>query len=81
MGIRNLYWILTGPSFAVHHDGKIIPDHGERGGASFTLVTITYKVAVYAPAERADTLPLFHLYHYMYSMVVTPLTIFPSTIV
>jgi hypothetical protein len=28
----------------------------------FTLVTITYNVAVYAPAERADTLPLFHLY-------------------
>jgi hypothetical protein len=47
----------------------------------FTLVTIAYKVAMLAPAERADTLPLFHLYHYMYSMVVTPLTIFPSTIV
>ncbi len=28
----------------------------------FTLFNITYKVAVYAPAERADTLPLFHLY-------------------
>ena len=31
---------------------------GEGGGArppSFTIVTITYKVAVYAPAERADT--------------------------
>jgi hypothetical protein len=30
----------------------------------FTPVTITYKVAVYAPAERADTctLTLFHLY-------------------
>jgi hypothetical protein len=36
---------------------------GEGGGASpppFTLFTITYKVVVYAPAERADTLPLFH---------------------
>jgi hypothetical protein len=37
------------------------------GGArppSFTLFTITYKVAVYvyAPGERADTLTLFHLY-------------------
>jgi hypothetical protein len=35
------------------------------GGArppSFTIFTIPYKVAVYAPAERADTLPLFHLY-------------------
>jgi len=28
----------------------------------FALFTITYKVAVYAPAERADTLPVFHLY-------------------
>ncbi len=31
---------------------------GEGGG--------TYKVVVYAPAERADTLPLFLLYPYMY---------------
>jgi hypothetical protein len=28
----------------------------------FTIVTITYKVAVYAPAEWADTLTLFHFY-------------------
>ncbi len=28
----------------------------------FQPITITCKVAVYAPAERADTLPLFHLY-------------------
>jgi hypothetical protein len=28
----------------------------------FTLFTITNKVSVYAPAERAGTLPLFHLY-------------------
>ncbi len=28
----------------------------------FTIDTITYKVAVYAPAELAVTLPLFHLY-------------------
>jgi hypothetical protein len=46
---------------------------GESGGwgtarpPSFTTVTITYKVAVYAPAEWADTLTLFHLYH-MYSV-------------
>ncbi len=36
-----------------------------RGGGAcpppFTLFTITYKVAVYAPAERADTLTLCHL--------------------
>ncbi len=42
-------------------------DSGEGGGTRpppFTLFTITYKVAVYAPAERADTLPQFHLYPY-----------------
>ncbi len=33
--------------------------------------TLTSKVAVYAPAEWADTLTLFHLYQYMYSMVGT----------
>ncbi len=33
----------------------------------FTTFNITYKVAVYAPAEWADTLTLFHLYQYMYS--------------
>ncbi len=51
---------------------------GDAGQPPFTLVTITYKVAVLAPAERADTLPLFHLYPYMYSVVATPLTIFLS---
>ncbi len=35
----------------------------------FTLFTITYKVAVNALAERADTLQLFHLYSYMYSLL------------
>ncbi len=39
----------------------------------FTLFTITNKVAVYAPAERADTLTLFHLYSYMYSVVLAVL--------
>jgi hypothetical protein len=41
------------------------------GGAPlppFTLSTITSKVVVYAPAERADALPLFLLYPYMYSV-------------
>ncbi len=30
--------------------------------------TLTSKVAVYAPAEWADTLTLFHLYQYVYSV-------------
>ncbi len=32
--------------------------------------TLTSKVAVYAPAEWADTLTLFHLYENMYSVVL-----------
>ena len=31
----------------------------------FTISTVTYKVVVYATAERADTLPLFLLYPYV----------------
>ncbi len=41
---------------------------GKGGGSRphpFTIVTITYKVAVYAPAEWADALTLFHLYQYI----------------
>jgi hypothetical protein len=46
---------------------------GEGGGCTptpFQPITITYKVAVYAPAERANTLNLFHLYRHMYSVVL-----------
>ncbi len=32
----------------------------------FTTSTITYKIVVYAPAKREDTLPLVLLYPYMY---------------
>jgi hypothetical protein len=39
------------------------------------LSTITYKVVVYAPAERADSLRTFLLYLYMYS-VMTPIVNF-----
>jgi hypothetical protein len=31
----------------------------------------TYKVAVYAPVERADTLPVFHLYSKLYPLLLT----------
>ncbi len=41
---------------------------GARPPPLITL-TLTSKVAVYAPAEWADTLTLFHLYQYMYSVV------------
>ncbi len=35
---------------------------------SFTVSTITYNVVVYAPADRVDTLPLFLIYPYRYSV-------------
>jgi hypothetical protein len=35
---------------------------------AFTISTITDKFVVYVPAERADILPLFLLYTYMYSV-------------
>jgi hypothetical protein len=41
------------------------------GGArlpTFTISAITYKVVVYALAERADTLPVFLLYPYIHSV-------------
>ncbi len=47
---------------------------GEGGGCRpppFTLYTITSKVVVYVPAERAETLPLFLLYPYMYFVRLT----------
>jgi hypothetical protein len=49
---------------------------GEGGGGGarpspFTISTITYKVEVYAPAERADPLPLFLIYPFMYSVAET----------
>ncbi len=34
-----------------------------------TLSAITSKVLVYVPAERADTLPLFLFYPYIYSVI------------
>jgi hypothetical protein len=56
------------------HEGKIGPGCGEGGGCTPTPLitfTITSKVAVYAPAEWADTLTLFHLYKNMYSVDLT----------
>ncbi len=56
-----------------HQDGKISPVWWEWGctPTPFALSTITHKVGVYAPAEKADTLPLFLLYPYMYSVILT----------
>ncbi len=50
-----------------HHDGKISQagEGGELACSSPLIISIiTYKVVVYAPAERADTLPIVLLYPY-----------------
>ncbi len=45
---------------------------GKRGGCTPTSFYYTYHhVQSYAPAERADTLLLFLLYPYMYSVCIT----------
>jgi hypothetical protein len=44
---------------------------GTDGGCTpspFYSIYITIKVVVHAPAERADTLPVFLFYPYMYSV-------------
>jgi hypothetical protein len=43
---------------------------GEGGGALLPHF-ISYKVVVYGPTESTDTLPLFLLYPYMYSVVTS----------
>ncbi len=48
-----------------HYDGKISPDCPP---TLFHYIYHTYKVEEYAPAERADTLPPFLLYPYVYSV-------------
>jgi hypothetical protein len=48
---------------------EIFAKAGEGRGARpppLPIFTIAYKVVVYAPAERAVTLPLFLLYPYVY---------------
>jgi hypothetical protein len=53
----------------------------ECGGARpppFTLFTTTFEVAKYTQVERADTLPLSHLYFCMYflvKMVIKPISL------
>ncbi len=41
------------------------------GGVHAHPFHTSYEVVIYASAERADTLPLFHLYPYMYSVLAT----------
>ncbi len=65
-----------------HHEGKISPgwwgwDARPLPFTIFTITYITHAVVVYAPAERADSLPQFLFYPYMYSVVWTVPTMCP----
>ncbi len=62
------------PSWPIPSWWKNQPSPGEGGGGCtpipfYYISTITYKVVVCASAERADTLPLFLLYTFMYSVM------------
>ncbi len=53
---------------------SVLAGEGGGGGARpppLIIFTLTSRVAVYNPAEWADTLTLFHLYQYMDSVVWT----------
>ncbi len=55
--------ILAYPVHPIMMEKSALADEGGRCTPTPSYpITFTYKVAVYAPAERADTLPLFHLY-------------------
>jgi hypothetical protein len=61
------------PLSGVHFKMKVkSAQPGEGGGVArpppYTLSTIASEVVVYAPAERADTLPPFLLYSSVYSV-------------
>ncbi len=64
-------WLLSGVH-SIMMEKNFQAGEGGGGGARpppFTVSTITYKVGMYAPAERVDSLPLFILYPSMYSVV------------
>ncbi len=50
--------------YTAHTRKEDITEYTQSGNGRFLVCS-----AVYAPAERADTLTVFHLYPYMYSVV------------
>ncbi len=55
-------WLISGVHSIMMEKSALTREVGVARLPTFTLFTITYKVAVYTPDERADTLTLFHLY-------------------
>jgi hypothetical protein len=70
-----MYSVMATFLSTCHHDEKISPPQPVEGGGlhahPLSLYTITYKVFVLLQLEREDTLLLFILYHYMYSVMTT----------
>ncbi len=64
------HFLVYIPSWWKNQPSLVRGGRGVHAQPPFILSTITYKVVVYAPAKRADTLPLFLLYPYMYSVLL-----------
>jgi hypothetical protein len=64
----------SGPISGVHSiimEKSALAGWDARPPTPFHSISIMYKVPVNAPSERAGTLPLFYLYHYMHSADAT----------
>ena len=61
-GVKSLVEVTLKTSVPITSKNSASGDGGGAHPPPFTTSTITYKVVVYAPAEWADTLPLFLLY-------------------
>jgi hypothetical protein len=61
-------WPLSGIHSIMIEKSALVVRVGGARSTPFTISTIIYKVVVYTPDEKADTLPLFLLYPYMYSL-------------
>ncbi len=63
-----LQQLLSGVHSVMRVKSVLAGEGGDARPPPLITFTLTSKVAVYAPAEWADTLTLFHLYQYMYSV-------------
>ncbi len=55
-------WLISGVHSIMMEKSALTGKGGGVRSPPFTLFTVTYKVAVSAPAERIGAFPLFHLY-------------------
>ncbi len=62
------FWVENSYTFIISYIEAQVGESGGYTPTPFTIFTITYKVVMYAPAERADAPPLFLLHPYTYSV-------------